>query len=88
MFFWPAQRINISVKNSNAGNIQAPHGSPDLRPFPIHNHEEELVIIVVSFFSLESDPDKDLVKVLNNETGLLSAITFYVDTNPPSLYRH
>ncbi|TKC38410.1 hypothetical protein EI555_015705, partial [Monodon monoceros] len=39
---FPALRINISVKNSNAGNIQAPHGSPALRPFPIHNHEDEL----------------------------------------------
>ena len=56
MCFWPAQGINISVKNSNARNIQAPHGSPSLRPFPTHSHEEELAIMAVSFFSLQSDP--------------------------------
>lgn len=63
------------------------------RPGTTHSHEEELVIIVVLSFIPESHPgqgscERSLMKVPNNQTGFLSATTFYLATSPPSLCRY
>lgn len=55
MLFWPPQRVNISVNNSEAGNIQATGCSSALWPFSIHNHDKELGMMVLSSFSPETD---------------------------------